>query len=298
MRRTAFTIAELLVVILVALSLVGLSLALLLRFNRSQARLRTISGLKQMTLACHTADESRNCLPPATGEYGGNPKLDATLHVHLLPFVGHQDVYVAIRQGSDSDHMFVSPFVTPEDPTMISGSGVTTFAANLRVFSDLGLGTKHDRSISPVNGNNPATGNLWFYGAATRRHSFPDGTSNTIAFVTQYSVCGIAEGRNLFANSAGKMTNSPFFGYYAPTLPASTDEGISDGRRGEVFQLLPALHNCNPSYTAQSTRNDAIWVSLFDGSVRLVSSKITPKVWGLAVQPNDGKRLDPDEWPP
>jgi hypothetical protein len=248
----------------------------------------------QLTGGLRSADDVNGRLPPATGCYGKD-QLNSTLHIHLLPFIEADKAYDAIRAGRlDPAALTVTPFLSPLDP-MESAPGVTNFAANLRVFSDLGLKTPEQLSISPdAKGNDPTTGKPWFYGTASMR-SIPDGSSETIAFVTQYSVCGTAKGRNLFSNSAAKTTNSPFFGYHGPRWPASSDDGIENGRQGEVFQLAPALDNCNPSYTPHAFSTNWIVVSFFAGNARRVSANISPEVWGRLVQPNDGKPI-PSDW--
>jgi hypothetical protein len=65
--------------------------------------------------------------------------------------------------------------------------------------------------------------------------------------------------------------------------------------RGEIFQVRPTRLSCNPSYTPQSYSLSILSVSLFDGSVRMVSTAISARTWGLAVQPNDGEPL-PTDW--
>ncbi len=75
-------------------------------------------------------------------------------------------------------------------------------------------------------------------------------------------------------------------------MPASKDE---DGpKKNVIFQIRPTQKNCNPSYTPQAMMTSGITVSLFDGSVRHVSSAISARTWGLAQQPNDGMELGND----
>jgi hypothetical protein len=259
-------------------------------------------------------------LPPATGPFGViTPPNEAsiggvtmTVHVHLLPYVVQDNLYKMIVKGevnaaeappekTYSVHDIVVPdFIDSSDSTLTrSGAGITNFAANLRVFSDLGFNTKWDAQISPrAGGLNLKTGEPWYYGTASIPGSFPDGTSNTIAFTTQYSVCGAGGGRNLFFNSAGLATNSPFFGYYPPLSAASDDlnsnAGAGNGVRGEIFQILPAQRDCNPSYTPQG-KALGLPVCLSDGSARRISPSISIRTWGLLVQPNDGLPL-PEDW--
>src|SRR5262249_18609255 len=127
----------------------------------------------------------------------------------------------------------------------------------------------------------------------------PDGTSHTVAFATQYSLCGTCRGNcpNVWYSSADEGRNAgqcPFFGYHAPTLPASDDRGVEDGRNGEVFQVRPARRDCNPSYTPQAFTTSGLSVGMFDGSVRVVGTGVSPRTWGLLLQPNDGQPVPPD----
>jgi prepilin-type N-terminal cleavage/methylation domain-containing protein len=297
MKRSAFTMIELLIVMLIVATLIGLIVPAVMKVREAGARTRTVSFLKQLTLGLHSCNDVHKGLPPATGEFG-DPAVTGTFHIHVLPFIEADNLHKMIAAGAvrDLKTVLVITFVSPLDFTQINdGAGTTSFAANLRVFADLGHKTKWDDTIAPDgNGDDPETGKPWYFGTASIPRSFLDGTSNTIALVTQYSRCGSDGGANYFFNSAGLAKNSPFFGYYAPKLQASADEGIKDGRTGEIFQILPAPESCNPSYTPQSLSRTAISVSLFDGSVRQVDASISVESWGRAVQPNDGQPLGQD----
>jgi hypothetical protein len=182
------------------------------------------------------------------------------------------------------DKITVSVFCAPADPSMPpGGSGLTSYAANLRVFSDLGRETNWNATIAPgVGGVNPKTGLPWVYGSAGIPDCVPDGLSNTIAFTTHYSNCG-DDGPKFFFNPAD-MPSGPFFGFAAPKNPATHGAAVD----GTIFQILPTDTNCAPRYTPQSHCTAGLSVALLDGSVRLISSGISPQTWGLALQPNDG----------
>jgi hypothetical protein len=296
MRRAGFTRIELAVLILMVACVFALIAPGLLRLHNLHARTQSVGFLKQLSLGLLNAEDIRGQFPPATGVYGNDQQLHTTLHIHLLPFIEQSNCYDAIRDGRlNAADVVIPVLLSPLDSSVESGPGVTNFAANLRVFSDLGLKTPEQRSISPApEGNDPETGKPWFYGSASVR-SITDGLSYTIALVTQYSICGTAKGRNLFSNSAGRKTNSPFFGYYAPLWPPLNDDGIENGRVGEVFQVAPAVDNCNPSYTPHTlTKESGMVVGVLDGGVRIVSTNVSPETWGRMVQPNDGKPIPPD----
>jgi prepilin-type N-terminal cleavage/methylation domain-containing protein len=317
-RRHGFTLVELLVVLAIIAVLIALLLPAVQKVRAAAARLQTHNNLKQLTLAAHHCNDVYRRLPPAQGWYGPIPRPDVTSAgglnmitlIYLMPFYEQENLYRQILDGTViwyeapgkdlADALLVPPLTSPEDPTQVNGgAGITNFAANLRAFSDLGQSTPWDAPItSGANGKDPHNGNPWWYGTASLPRSFPDGLSNTVAFTTQYSLCGTCQGNcpNVWYSNADEGRNEgqcPFFGYYAPALPASGDRGIANGRNGEIFQVQPARPDCNPSYTPQAFSEAGLSVSLFDGSVRTVTVTISPRTWGLLLQPNDRQPLPP-----
>jgi len=299
--------------------LIGLLLCFLPRAHRDEALTLTYNQLKRLTLATHLCNDVYRKLPPATGWFGQIVRpnetsvggIGMTAHVYLLPFIVQDFLYRRIVAGEVTSNpppaesfigsVVVFPLLLPQDMTQIdNGAGVTNFAANLRVFSDLGWDTRWDAQIAPMAGLNPRSKEPWYYGAATIESIRDrDGTSNTMAFTTQYSICGADAGARHFFNSAGLTNNSPFFGYYAPVTRAARDlnsnDGAGDGFQGEIFQVQPTQRDCNPSYTPQSLSARVLTVSLFDGSVRCIRPDVSTQLWGLLVQPNDGLPM-PREW--
>jgi prepilin-type N-terminal cleavage/methylation domain-containing protein len=284
-------------------------------------------------------------LPPS----GGTP-VPMTCHIYLMPFFEQDNLYKQILNGLVSvsatlpaqatQQIVVQPLLSPQDQTQVNqGAGVTNFAANLRVFSDNGMksvglfGTIYPMcSGGTFTAGNPTLPNYdlqtnqpWWYGTANIPRTFPDGTSNTIAFATQFSVCGPLTtnvppnwwtGANappagtvppwtspVGAQAAG---NVPFFGFYyfnnagppqgPQSPPASSDQGTipPNYNMGEIFQVQPTAAQCNPFFTPQSYSSSGMSVSLFDGSVRQVSPAISVSTFLFATQPNDGQPLGSD----
>jgi len=351
MKRNGFTLIELLVVIAIIAILIALLVPAVQKVREAAARTQTHNNLKQLTLAAHNCDGVYKKMPPATGWFGQDPAPNMcnvqgmvymTVHIYLMPFYEQDNLYRSIINSITSTPPWVSsttymnmmpgmgmastppliaesqvvpPLISPQDPTQVNdGAGITNFAANLRVFSDSGFGTLYTAGLN-TNGGNP-----WFYGTAALARSFPDGTSNTMAFATMYSVCGPPSGMTMptwwfspaGGNYAGDMMsppgtllpNVPFFGIQGrdgggpnnlpASKPASGDIGGSGAFTGEIFQVQPSPTACISMYTPQALSSAGISVSLFDGSVRMVSPSISMNTWWQAVQPNDGTPLGSD----
>ncbi len=343
MKRHGFTLIELLVVIAIIAILIGLLLPAVQKVREAAARMETHNNLKQITLAAHNCNDNYHKLPPATGWFGQDPApnmcnvqgmIFMTVHIYLMPFFEQEPLYKTIINSltstspwlSSSTYMgmasmppmlaeqqVVPPLLSPQDPTRVNrGAGATNFAANLRVFSDSGANTLYTKGIDTT------ISNPWFYGTASLETTFADGTSNTIAFATIYSVCGTPGSMPTWwfspagGNYSGDMMsppntllpNVPFFGIQGvngggpnnlpASLPASADVGGSGAFTGEIFQIQPNATACINMYTPQALSSSGLSVSLFDGSVRTVSPSISVNSWWVAVQPNDGMPLGAD----
>jgi len=299
-KREAFTLVELLVVIAIIAILIALLVPAIQKARDAAARTETHNNLKQLTLALHSCQDAHKKLPPASGPFN-LCFYNFPLHFHLLPFVEQGNLYNRFVQGFNLKDPFgkfyaVPVFLSPQDRSQIdSGQGMTNFAANLRAFSNAG-----QHSV----GTDIQLANVGFgafpFGTASIPKSFPDGTSNTLAFATMYSVCGPPGGFTpptfYFASAGptppppGVTSNSPFFGFFWPTSPPS-----SFGNNTVAYQLAPQQPQCNPNYIPQSLSTGmGISVSMIDGTVRMVSANISPLTWALAMQPNDGKTLGND----
>src|SRR5579872_4433159 len=96
MKRDGFTIRELLIVITVVAVLLALLFPALLKLRDQEARTQTIDRLKQLTVAMYGCNDVHKKLPPASGPFGAPKAVNATVHVHILPFVEQDELYRAI----------------------------------------------------------------------------------------------------------------------------------------------------------------------------------------------------------
>jgi hypothetical protein len=283
--RTARRIGISMVELLVVLALLGFLLALLLpavqKVRQAAARAQTLNNLKQMALALHNCNDVYKRLPPAFDKFAGF-KTPESVHVYLLPFIEQDNLYRQYLngQGKDLDKQIIPVFTAPADPSLVPpAAGVQDLAANLRVFSDKGLKTKFDAPMPALGRVEP--------GSARIPATFVDGTSNTMVFATRYGVCG--EGGSRYA-SPPNTNSAAFFGQNPAKVKASPTNVSA------TYLLHPDPAKCPPTpLMAHSFGIYGIEVALADGSVRVVSARVSPHTWNAAVQPNDGETLG-DDW--
>ncbi|MFO0968847.1 MAG: DUF1559 domain-containing protein [Gemmataceae bacterium] len=327
MNRRAFTLVELLVVIAIIAVLIALLIPAVQKVRQAAALVQTNNNLRNVCLALHSCNDIYKRLPPATGAYGGfsTPlaQFCGTIHVHLLPFVEQRSLHDSWARvpfpGGLPGATYANPygvggtffppvygktipvFLSPLDPSQSDGGQDTqNFLANLRVFTDQGwsCGGRSYADPSYRGINDCGNGDTWPRGSSAALHRIPDGASNTLAFVTGYMNCGpdvvlkIGAGERYYYLSA-QVANSPFFGSAVSRAPATaTMPGIPTVQ--PVFQILPTKDWCQPGWLPQALHPAGISVGLLDGSVRLVSTEITPATWYSAMQPNDGQALAGD----
>jgi hypothetical protein len=200
-----------------------------------------------------------------------------------MPFVGTDNFYTAYLKaegkGDEVTKAILPPFVSPQDPsTQGNFAGVSNWAANLRLFSDKGFNTPFDADMPALAAVEP--------GSASIPRSFPDGTAYTMAFTSKFAECG--DGGSRYA-AAPDSKFAAFFGQNAAQVPAHPSDVTA------TFQLAPGKDECSPTpLMGQSFHKSGISVSLFDGSVRQVSSDLSARTWNLVVQPNDNMKPGAD----
>jgi len=284
-RRLGFTLIELLVVIAIIAILIALLVPAVQKVREAAARTQIINNLKQCALALHSCNDVNRKLPSIAGPFG-SATVARSISIHLLPYVEQGPLYTSILSNNPPTTATIPPFLAPLDFTATDGQRIQNFAANVRVFTDEGVGKSTIARTTYVP--SAQTGN------AGIPRTFTDGTSNTVVFACRYANSGTAGPGNINNYSqydaVGLMPYVPAFG--AGALASSPTSITPTG-----WQLAPTLSQVSAAgyaQAAQSFGTGGLQIGLGDGSVRSVSPSISSNTWNDAVQPNDGVVLGSD----
>lgn len=300
LRSRAFTLIELLVVIAIIAVLIALLVPAVQKVREAAARTQCQNNLKQIALATHSINDTYKVLPPAgagnnawngtIGTGAGKPyqgKIGAFLY-HILPYIEQSALYNG-SNGSILNNVngkvcygyVIQTFICPSDrsPAASNGLGnpagpdgtwaVSNYSVNYLVFGNPGAGSQEGASRLPA--------------------TFPDGTSNVIMFAERYGQWGAGNSgggpySNLWSNSdttwRAHMCNSA---------------GTAGYTACPMFQIQPAVASAgNSSIGGHMIHTGVMSVGMGDGSIRTVTSGISPTTWQNACDPRDGNPLGND----
>ncbi len=260
--RRGVTALQVLVAIAVIGTLIGISIPAVTRNQEAAARTATMNNLGVVAKAVHLGYDQFKHVPTYYGPYG--PKTTPfTFHVHLLPFVGQQALYV-----NPTTTGIVPAYLSPMDPTTTAnGANACNYPVNLRLFYTNGGTGQIAGPSTPIYPKFPGT--------------FPDGVSVTLLFATKYMNCG---------SDGGSWWLDP--GNNAPTSPTGATFGAV---MSNLWEEAPSATTCNPlSGTAQSFTVQSIQVAMCDASVRSVATGLSASTWQAVHTPGAGDVPGPD----
>jgi prepilin-type N-terminal cleavage/methylation domain-containing protein len=287
----AFTLIELLVVIAIIAILIALLVPAVQKVREAAARTQIINNLKQCALALHSCNDVNRKLPPLGGTFG-SAVVTRSISIHLLPYIEQGPLYTLILTQMPPTTATIPPYLAPLDFTATDGQRIQNFAANVRVFTDEGVGRSTFARVSYTP--TAQTGN------AGIPRTFTDGTSNTVVFATRYANSGTAGPgavNNYSQYDCGSGGVIPSLVVAFPAFGAGALAGSPTATTPTGWQLAPTLSQVSAAgyaQAAQSFGTGGMQIGLGDGSVRSVSPSISSNTWNDAVQPNDGVVLGSD----
>ena len=299
-----FTLIELLVVIAIIAILIALLVPAVQKVREAAARTQCTNNIKQITLALHSFEDAYRALPPLANWAGGRfPGVYGTPHVFILPFIEQTTLWNDMLQnpypgfsaglryawwsGVNNDNPYahtIATYICPSDPTPVNGMNVptgwagTSYAANAQVFAhtDANTGQMFD----------------WDRGASIAK--IRDGSSNTIAWAERYVDC--YAGNTAPGGPGGSLWGVMWGPWWPIFMGDATGGGMNYVGLSQyaMFQVQPSGSADCDTYRAHSIHSGGIQVGLLDGSVRTVSTAVSPVTWWYACNPNDGQAMPPD----
>lgn len=304
--RRAFTLVE----VLVAISIIGILVAILLpavqAAREAARRTQCSNNLRQMGLALHSYGAAMECAP------NGLNGMQFSIHAMLLPYLEQKPMYNSLNMSGTSE----------PGKNMMNGTAIRTTISIFMCPSDgfetvEGGGTNY---LGCLGFSNSSEENGYFVHAQSQSTPLhvPDGTSSTIAMSEGLKgrnlKPAIGDKRRMIFNTINFDYPSQFDSFVntcGSATPATVDvlpgydKGANwlDGQLGETLfnnVLTPDSNTCMNSgqppkgaWTASSNHSRGVNALFADGHVHWVKNTINISVW-RALGTRNGGELIPD----
>ena len=221
-RRRAFTLIDLIVVIAIIGIVAGLLLPAVQKVREASSRSKSSNNLKQIVLSVHNYNDANNGkLPPLVDVGPGVPHGEGfnSLFFNVLPYIEQDNVYRLFKAGNPETYygdngaarLVIPTYISPADGSAMNGTWTKAKAKG----PDKEWSGNYATTSYAANGLIP-----WNTGGIPR--TFVDGTSFTIAFAERPQVCFLAGG--------GLLYNLWAYGTYGPSTPAYASQPLRSRR--------------------------------------------------------------------
>lgn len=284
--RAGFTMIEMLVVIAIFTTMVGLLVPAVQAGREAAARTQCKNNLKQIGLAMLNFEGQHKRLAPGIG-YGAEVMWGTGLS-HLLPYVEKESIISGVKPtGANKWYLSdtaaravgVSVFVCPSAPNPSGPQakqndgtvwGVSNYGGNVQVFCKV-----NSTTFSYLDGD-----------GQMKLVQITDGQSNTIFFGEKYARCNLP---NTSLKEGGSFWAFDITGVYLAYHPGFgiSWTNLSVGA-ASMFKVAPDPEQCDPSIAATPHRS-GMNVCMGDGSVKTLSPSLPGDVWWALCTPARGE---------
>ena len=284
-RRRAYSLLELIVVIAIIGLLIGILLPAVQKVRDSARRAQSANQVRQLALSLHHASGVTN------GYVGGAAPASVTVAVAGV--------------GTPSPMLFAAFYAEGRDPKDFFKDG---FAVQFKILHSPGDPTLADITFPT---SDFVTSYSWSFPVFAGEPKFPtsigDGTSNTILFAERYynpranppgaAIFDAMKGNPPFISSLNGMPD-----YYTERRATFADpvwndvHAITSGSppttrpsvAGVTFQVRPRVEEAN-CHMLQTPYSAGLLVAMADGSVRTIGSGVSETTFWAAITPNGGE---------